>query len=42
MAVKYVIDDETLTQIADPLRSLAGREEELTPAEMAAAGNAAH
>lgn len=41
MAVKYVIDDETMTQIADPLRSLAGREDELTPAEMAAAGNAA-
>lgn len=41
MAVKYVIDDETLTQIADPLRSLAGKTDELTPAEMAAAGNAA-
>ena len=41
MAVKYVIDDETMTQIAGPLRSLAGRTDELTPAEMAAAGNAA-
>ena len=41
MAVKYVIDDETMTRIAEPLRSLAGRTDELTPAEMAAAGNAA-
>lgn len=41
MAVKYVIDDETMTSIADPLRSLAGRTDELTPAEMVAAGNAA-
>ena len=42
MAVKYGIDDKTLTGIADPLRSLAGREEKLTPAEMAAAGHAAN
>lgn len=42
MAFKYVIDDETMTSIADPLRSLAGREDELTPAEMVAAGNAAN
>lgn len=42
MAVKYVIDDETMTRIAEPLRSLAGRTDELTPAEMAAAGNAAN
>ena len=42
MAVKYVIDDETLTQIADPLRSLAGREDRLTTADMAAAGHAAN
>ena len=41
MAVKYVIDNETMTQIADPLRSLAGRTDAMTPAEMAAAGNAA-
>ena len=41
MAVKYVIDDETMTRIAEPLRSLAGRTDELTPAEMEAAGNAA-
>lgn len=41
MAVKYVIDDETMTSIADPLRSLSGQTDELTPAEMAAAGNAA-
>lgn len=38
MGVKYVIDDETMTQIADPLRNLTGRTDELTPAEMAAAG----
>lgn len=42
MAVKYVINDETMTQIADPLRSLTGRTDDLTPAEMAAAGAAAH
>lgn len=42
MAVKYVIDDETLTQIADPLRILAGREDRLTTADMAAAGHAAN
>ena len=41
MAIKYVIDDETMTRIAEPLRSLTGRTDELTPAEMAAAGNAA-
>lgn len=42
MAVKYVINDETMTQIADPLRSLTGRTDGMTPAEMAAAGAAAH
>lgn len=42
MSVKYVIDDETMTQIADPLRSLLGREDELTPAEMAEAGETAN
>lgn len=42
MGVKYVIDNETMTEIADPLRSLTGRTDELTPAEMAAAGAAAN
>lgn len=42
MAVKYVIDDETMTQIADPLRNLTGRTDELTPAEMVEAGTAAN
>lgn len=42
MGVKYVIDSETMTDIADPLRSLTGRTDELTPAEMAAAGAAAN
>ena len=41
MAAKYVVSDETMTSIADPLRDLAGRSDKLTPAEMAAAGNAA-
>lgn len=41
MAVKYVIDDETLTEIANPLRTLSGRTDELTPGEMVAAGAAA-
>lgn len=38
MSVKYVIDNKTMTDIADTLRSLMGRTDELTPAEMAAAG----
>lgn len=41
MAVKYVVDDETMTQIANPLRGLMGKTDRLTPTEMAAAGNAA-
>lgn len=41
MAVKYVIDDTTMTEIADPLRELSGRTDELTPAEMAQAGEEA-
>ena len=41
MAVKYVIDEETMTEIETPLKALTGREDELTPGEMAAAGEAA-
>lgn len=41
MAVKYVIDAATMTKIADPLRELSGRTDELTPAEMEAVGRAA-
>lgn len=41
MAVKYVIDDTTMTKIADPLRELTGETGELTPNEMADAGESA-
>lgn len=41
MAVKYVIDDTTMTKIADPLRELTGETGELTPNEMANAGEEA-
>lgn len=41
MAVKYTINDTTLTKIADPLRSLSGETGAMTPAEMADAGESA-
>lgn len=41
MAKKYTINDTTLTQIADPLRSLSGETGAMTPAEMADAGESA-
>lgn len=41
MGTQYVINSETMEKIADPLRSLAGRTDDLKPAEMEAAGNAA-
>lgn len=41
MAVKYVIDDTTMTKIADPLRELTGETGELTPNEMASVGEEA-
>lgn len=34
---KYVIDDTTLTGIADPIRVLSGGSEQLSPAAMGAA-----
>lgn len=41
MAVKYLIDEETMAKIESPLKDLSGRTDELTPGEMAAAGEAA-
>lgn len=38
---KYVIDNTTLTAIAEPLRDISGRTDELTPAEMASVGEEA-
>ena len=38
----YIISESTLTNIAKPLRSLTGKTEKLTPAEMAAAGTEAN
>lgn len=36
---KYVVDETTMTEIADPLRSLAGHSNSMTMGEMAQAGN---
>ena len=38
---KYVIDNTTLTAIAEPLRDISGRTDELTTAEMASVGEEA-